>query len=111
MSVNLDPAVDLFISEIPTENPPRFIRLFGLIVTVGSTSFVLNDGEKQLEIDFGRVSSAEFSPNLPIRLFVEIVEKGEGFRYQCFAAHKLSVDELDRYKKLVLLERRLVKKE
>lgn len=100
------PARDYFLRELENVEEGT-VRLWGYIVALNPYSFVLNDGETQVEIEYGNVQSSEIVLQNPYRIICEVIKLENGKRLIALVMHKMLPEEIAKYKSIVELERRI----
>ena len=98
---------DMFLKEL-TENPSiKRARVWGLVVALNPDTFILNDGESQAEIGYGMLKSSDLQLQTPYRIICDQVDVLGEKKLIAFSAHQMVPEDMQRYKEIVLLERRI----
>lgn len=105
-SIERVPAKDFSIKEA-LELKPKACRLAGYVVNLGPLSFVLNDGDNQVEIEYGSIPSSKLNLEQPVRIICQFQEGEDGAKAVGQFAHEMLPEEFEKYKAIVALEKRI----
>lgn len=110
MSDSLPPAIDFSITEITdAKELPARVRIIGVVVNLGAVSFTLNDGDAQLDVQYGQLSVGDLAVKQFYRIIAEVQYISGLFVFLGMYAHPMDAQAYEQYKKIVKLERRLQK--
>ena len=98
------PAIDLSITELLNIEPPKRARVLGIVVGITDREIMINDGDAQLTVFRTDISEVEVGK---FYRFILNAIPGEELNYEVIAAHELKPAEVDQYRKVVGLERRI----
>ncbi|RMG39516.1 MAG: hypothetical protein D6732_04120 [Methanobacteriota archaeon] len=100
------PAKDFFIQEA-IDKKPSLCRLIGYVVSLDPLSFVLNDGESQIQIEYGSIPTSTLKLMQPFRIICKLQEIEGGIKFIGQFAHKMLPEDFEKYKTIISLERRI----
>ncbi len=99
-------AKDFFIQEA-IEKKPSICRLIGYVVSLDPLTFVLNDGESQIELEYGTIPTSTLKLMQPFRIICKTQEVGGEIKFVGQFAHQMLPEDFEKYKAIISLERRI----
>jgi hypothetical protein len=108
MANRMPPAIDFHLNELLSlEVPPKRARITGILVSIDSEFAVLNDGEAQITLRHYFHNISDYEPSNLVRAIIDIIRVDNKMFYKAIAIHTLSKKNLEQYKKIISLERRI----
>ncbi len=98
------PSIDCSIKEIPTGS--HRVKIIGSVVSRSNQSILVNDGTGQITISSATIQVSEFSIGLLYRFLIEVKKSETHLTGVLISAHEMSKGQVQRYKRVVKLERR-----
>ena len=99
------PAIDFSVEEIPLGS--HRVKIIGSVVSRSDHSLLVNDGTGQITISTAITPVSEFSIGSVYRFFAEVNRSKAHLTGVLITAHKMSKGQVQRYKRVVKLERRI----
>jgi hypothetical protein len=98
------PSIDSSIKEIPLGS--HRVKIIGSIVSRSDQSILVNDGTYQIIISSPTIQVSEFTVGSLYRFLIEVNKSETHLTGVLITAHEMSKGQVQRYKRVVKLERR-----
>jgi hypothetical protein len=97
-------SIDCSIKEIPLGS--HRVKIIGSVVSRSDQSILVNDGTYQIIISSPTIQVSEFSVGSLYRFLIEVKKSETHLTGILITAHEMSKGQVQRYKRVVKLERR-----
>ncbi len=95
------PAIDLSVEELLSIDTPKRARIVGMVVSHSDSEFTLNDGKGQVTVlnDIFEVETGKF--------YRVLINARNRDTFDALAVHPIKESDVEKYRKIVALERRV----